>query len=130
VTLGGSLPGRYLLFVTSFAGTHELAATLESIEAVEIVLGSGPVPRYAVPAVLDLDLVAGERRLVIVSPLGDTELWLEIASPGRDELTYVYPNGLGQPVLALLEGAGAHQIRVNGSGGSFFIETDEVGETP
>ena len=120
--IDGSIPGAYQIIVAS-DNESEITATLQFVEAEQIVPGNGPV-QGVVPAVFDLDLVDGERRVVIVTPQGDQELRVEIRNPGRDEPTDL--PGLGEPLVALLSGAGTHQIRVTGTElgeASFVIET-------
>ncbi len=131
VSVGGALPDDYQVIVTS-SGRTELTATLQSVEAQRIVPGSGPVQGIA-PAVFDLDLVDGERRVVIVTPQGDEQLFMETRSPGGDGPTNMYSPGLGEPLVVLLSGAGTHRVRITGTGlddGSFVIETVQVAGGP
>ncbi len=131
VSFGVDSTGPFQIIVTSSGGLTDLTATLQSVEAQQI-LGSGAVTANVAPAIYDLDLVGGERRLVIVTPQDDGGVFMEISSPGR-ELSTVSSPGPDAPIVALLSGEGRHRVvvRSGGAGGeSFIIETEPVGGGP
>ena len=131
VTLGGGLPGHYRIIVNDADASTDVTATLQPAETKLLTLGSAPVDGVA-PAIFDIDLAAGERALVVVTPQGDDSMYMTISSDESDAPTVVYPD-LDQPVVGVLTGEGTHQIAVEtfgGGDGSFTIETSDVGEGP
>jgi hypothetical protein len=130
VTVGGT-PGTVLVRARSIGSRPDITAVLESVAGRQLDVGDPPATVSA-PAVFDVDVVEGERRLIIATPQNDDWLSMEILSPGRDVPRYVYAADSGEAVVTLLAGEGAHQVRVTGSGvGRFFVvETEQVGGVP
>jgi hypothetical protein len=132
VSLGVDSISPFQILVTSAGGVTDMTASLRSVEAQQIVLGSGLVLANVAPAIFDVELADGERRLVIVTTQEDNGLYMQISSPGH-ELSNVNSPGTGQALVALLSGEGRHRVVVRGSaagGESFIIETEPVGGGP
>ena len=132
VSLGGGFPGRYRIVVSYSGAPTDVTATLQAADTEPLALGSAPVDGVA-PAIFDIDLAAGERRLVIVTPLGDDSLSLTISSPDSDAPALVDAPDLGEPTVALLTGEGTHQVSVESFGGGdglFSIEIQDVAGGP
>ncbi len=132
VSLGGGFPGRYRIVVSYSGAPTDVTATLQAADTEPLGPDSAPVDSVA-PAIFDIDLAAGERRLVIVTPLGDDSLSLTVASPDSDAPSVVDAPDLGEPTVALLSGEGTHQVSVESFGGGdglFSIEIQDVAGGP
>ena len=131
VSIGG-IPGSYRLIVSSSGARPEVTATLRAAESTRLALGSAPVDGVA-PTNFDIDVTAGERGLLVVTPQGGDTLTLTISSPDGEDPSVVESPGTDQPLVALLTGEGTHHVVVDTLGdgdGSFTIEADTLADGP